>query len=243
MIVVLAIDALEYNLVEKFNCIHLKQKYYGKTDISEFSEPRTIVLWTSFMTGKNTEKVILSKGMEKLWDTAIEKDETFVAQFRNPAVIDLPGYSYDTKQHEAERDMLRRYFDASDEDERKEIRAAYNNGAIEHHKRIKDQFNEALKGDHDLIIGYFSVLDVIGHLSFGEESLIKMLYREMDEIASNVKSPMIVLSDHGMKRIGSFGDHSDYGFWSTRDENLMNPKITDFFSIIVNMKEGDPFGH
>ncbi|MBD3247555.1 hypothetical protein GF378_02960, partial [Candidatus Pacearchaeota archaeon] len=51
MIVILAIDALEYDKVEEFNCKNLKQEYYGKTDISEFSQPRTMVLWSSFMTG------------------------------------------------------------------------------------------------------------------------------------------------------------------------------------------------
>jgi hypothetical protein len=37
MIVVLAVDALEYDLVERFDCPHLRQKYYGRTDITEFS--------------------------------------------------------------------------------------------------------------------------------------------------------------------------------------------------------------
>jgi hypothetical protein len=48
MIVVLAIDALEYEKVLEYRCMNLMQTHFGKTDISEFSEPRTIVLWSSF---------------------------------------------------------------------------------------------------------------------------------------------------------------------------------------------------
>ena len=40
MICVLAIDALEYELVERFGCRRLQQAHHGKTDISEFSQPR-----------------------------------------------------------------------------------------------------------------------------------------------------------------------------------------------------------
>ena len=69
MIAILAIDALEYDLVEKFQCRNLMQKFYGKTDISEFSEPRTMVLWSSFMTGRNMEQEILAMGDKEMWNT------------------------------------------------------------------------------------------------------------------------------------------------------------------------------
>ncbi len=53
MIVILGIDGLEYEYVKKFNVKNLMQESFGKTNISEFSEPRTMVLWSSFLTGKN----------------------------------------------------------------------------------------------------------------------------------------------------------------------------------------------
>ncbi|RLJ01457.1 MAG: hypothetical protein DRP10_04065, partial [Candidatus Aenigmatarchaeota archaeon] len=80
MIIILAIDALEYELVEKFNCQNLKQKFYGKTDISEFTQPRTIVLWSSFMTGKNKEKEILLKGKKEMWNTKFDIKDTFFSE-------------------------------------------------------------------------------------------------------------------------------------------------------------------
>ncbi len=237
MIVILAIDALEYTLVEELNCNNLKQKFYGKTDIKEFSEPKTMVLWSSFMTGRNMEKEIVAKGDREMWNTKIDLKDTFFKSFKNPKIIDLPGFSYFIEQHEQERKLLKEYFDAQNEEDKKNIKTAYNNLAFEHHRKIKQEFSAALQGDYDFLLGYFSVADVIGHLNFGNRTVMKILYRDLDEIASTIEDTYIVLSDHGMERIGMFGDHSNYGFWSTDFENLGNPRITDFAGIIKEMTE------
>ena len=84
MITIIAIDALEYELVEAFNTTSLKLDHYGKTDISEFSQPRTMVLWSSFMTGENREAEILAKGDKEMWNTRIPHNETFFSRFDNP---------------------------------------------------------------------------------------------------------------------------------------------------------------
>ena len=83
MIAVLAVDALEYNLVEEFDCKNLKQEFCGKTDISEFSQPRTMVLWSSFITGKNKEKEVLAEGNKEMWDKKWPVKETFFSNFKN----------------------------------------------------------------------------------------------------------------------------------------------------------------
>lgn len=232
MIVVLAIDALEHTLVEEFNCENLMQEFYGKTDISEFSEPRTMVLWSSFMNGKNMEEEVMALGDEGMWHTKFDIKNTFFDQFENPKIIDLPGFNYIREQHDKERILLKQFFDAQSEDEKKSIRTEYNNHAFEHHRRIKQEFSDALNEDHDFLLGYFSVADVIGHLNFGNRAMMKMIYKDMDEIAETIKNNYIVLSDHGMDKIGMFGDHSNYGFWSTSFKDLGNPKITDFAEII-----------
>ena len=230
--IVLAIDALEYSLVQEFNCNNLKQKFYGKTDISEFSEPRTMVLWSSFMTGKNMEKEILAKGDKEMWNTRIDIKDTFFKSFDNPKIIDLPGFNYEKEPHEHERKLLKQFFDVQIDEEKNNIRKEYNNHTFEHHRHIKDEFNNALNSDYDFILGYFSVADVIGHLNFGNRVMMKMIYRDLDEIAGSINDTYIVLSDHGMEKIGMFGDHSNYGFWSTDSQDLGNIKITDFAKII-----------
>ncbi len=244
MIVVIAIDALEYNLVEKFNYKNLKQEKYGKTDISEFSQPRTMVLWSSFMTGENKENEILALGDKKMWNYQIDIKDTFFSKFKNPKVIDLPGFSYDLDEHKKERELLKAFFEAKTQEEKEKIKKEYNQRSLEHHKKIKNEFEKAIKGEHDFVLGYFSAIDVIGHLNFGNKILMKMLYKDMDELAKKVRTlgyPVLILSDHGMKAIGNFGDHSEYGFWSVNFEtNLKNPKITDFKNLILDvMKEKD----
>jgi len=239
MIVLLAIDALEYDLVEAFNCNHLKQKFYGKTDISAFSEPRTMVLWSSFMTGENMEKEILKMGDKEMWNFKLDIEDTFFTHFENPKILDLPGFNYDKKQHDLERELLKQFFDAEGEEAKDEIRKKYNTHAFEHHRKIKKEFADALEESHDFVLGYFSVADVIGHLNFGNRTLMKMIYRDLDEIAAGVKETLLVLSDHGMEKIGIFGDHSSYGFWSAGFKDLGKPRITDFAGIIKEISEID----
>lgn len=233
MIIIFAIDALEYDLVEEFGCKNLMQKNYGKTNISEFSQPRTMVLWSSFLTGKNKEKEVLKLGNKEMWNFSLKKEKTFLKFFKKEKVIDLPGYNYDKRQHEKERSLMKKFFES--EKEKKKIREEYNKLCFQHHKKIKKEFLESLKKDYDIIIGYFSIADTIGHLNFGNKVMIKIIYKELDELAGNLgkNNKILILSDHGMKTVGEFGVHSDHGFWSINfNYKLKNPKITDFFNII-----------
>ena len=173
MITVIAIDALEYTLVEEFDLPGLKQAHYGRTDITEFSEPRTMVLWSSFMTGENREAEILARGDKEMWNVRIPHEETFFSRFQNPLVIDLPGYNYDLEQHDRERELLKAFFN-TEGDEKEGIRTKYNQHAFQHHRDVKERFHEALGEGHDFLLGYFSVADVIGHLNFGNRSMMKM---------------------------------------------------------------------
>lgn len=232
MFTILAIDALEYTKVLEYDTPHLLQTYYGKTDLTEFSEPRTMVLWSSFMTGKNREKEILAKGDAEMWNTRTPLEETFFNDFKDPRIIDLPGYSYDLDQHAAERKLLKSFFETDDEALKSSIKKGYNSHAFEHHRKVKEEFLSALEGDHELVLGYFSIADVIGHLNFGNKTMMKMIYKDLDEIASRIKTPYLVLSDHGMTPIGMFGDHSNYGFWSTGSKDLGTPRITDLANLV-----------
>ena len=238
MIVVLAIDALEYDLVEKFDFNNLKQEFYGKTDISEFSQPRTMVLWSSFMTGENKEREVLIDGNKEMWNKRWDIKDTFFSDFKDPIVLDLPGFSYDLGAHERSRNLLKQFFETEDKNKKEMVKKEYNQDAFKHHEKIKKQFLKALREKHDFVLGYFSVVDVIGHLNFGNDTMMRMLYRDMNDIASEIKKiknvKLIILSDHGMKQIGMFGDHSEHGFWSTNFKDLGNPKITEIKNVIVS---------
>lgn len=240
MIVVFAIDALEYTKVEEYDCQNLKQAVYGKTNISEFSQPRTMVLWSSFMTGENKEAEILAKGDKEMWNTRIPIEETFFSEFKDPHVIDLPGFNYDLKVHERSRELLKAFFETKDEGEKAEILKEYNKDAFDHHRLVKDEFLKELEAGHDFVLGYFSAADVIGHLNFGNNVMMKMIYKDLDELAVRIHEltdDCVVLSDHGMEAIGRFGDHSKYGFWSTSwQSGLNNPKITEIKEAILSRR-------
>ena len=226
--IILALDGLEYNYVREFDCKNLMQENFGKTDISEFSEPRTVVIWSSFLAGKNLEKEILAKD---LWDFKLNPEETFVVNFERWKVIDMPGFNYYKERHEKERALLKGFF------EKKNSIEDYDKIAFENHKKNKQEFFESLKQSYDLLIGYFNLADVIGHLSFGIQAKMKIVYSELDEIAKKVRKindKVLIISDHGMKAVGRFGDHSNYGFWSTNFEvKLKEPKITEFKKTII----------
>ena len=229
MIVILALDGLEYEYVKEFNCKNLMQKSYGKTDISEFSEPRTVVIWSSFLSGKNLEKKILALG-KNFWKFKLKPEETFLSKFKKWKVIDMPGFNYKQKNHEKERKLMKAVL------ENKASIEEYDKIAFQNHLENKKEFFESLEKDFEIIVGYFALADVIGHLSFGIKPKMKIIYKELDNIAKEVRKKadkILVISDHGMKAIGRYGDHSNYGFWSFNFEiNLKKPKITDFRKII-----------
>jgi len=230
MIVILGLDALEYEYVRKFNCKNLMQLCYGKTNISEFEEPRTVVLWGSFLTGRNVEKEALSKG---LWNFRLKPTDTFFPSFKKWVAIDVPAFTYKQEAHKKEREAMKKFFN------QKISIQEYDEIVMKNHKENKEEFFSALEKDYDIVMGYFALADVIGHLSFGIVSKMKLIYQELDEIAMKAREKadkLLIISDHGMKAIGRFGDHSNYGFWSTSwSSKLEHPKITEFRKTIESL--------
>lgn len=58
-IIILGIDAIEYDLVEEWDLKNLKQKEYGKIILPLLpgQEPATAIIWPCFITGKEPEKM------------------------------------------------------------------------------------------------------------------------------------------------------------------------------------------
>lgn len=59
-VLILGIDALEYNLVEKWDLKHLKQKEYGKVKVPIYEgggEPVTLVVWPCFISGSEPDEM------------------------------------------------------------------------------------------------------------------------------------------------------------------------------------------
>jgi hypothetical protein len=231
--IILALDALDLDQVKKFNCKNLMQKEYGQTDLSNFNQERTIVLWASFLTGKNMEKEIPLKTQ---WEFQVPIEQTFLKFFKTHKVIDLPAFSYKQKNHAEERKLLKAYF------EDKATVEEYDEVIWKNHRENKKEFLNAV-GKFDVVIGYFNLADAIGHLSFGITEKMAEVYRELDEVAGKVKDLdnfVLVISDHGMKAVGRYGDHSRNGFYSLNKElGLDFPKITSFYDLIRKVIENE----
>jgi hypothetical protein len=229
--IILALDALDQNLVKTFHCKNLMQEEHGQTDITNFTQPRTIVLWASFLTGKNMETGIPIKGQ---WQFQLKKEETFLQYFNNHKTIDVPAFSYKQENHEQERKLLKAYFDKNATVEE------YDKLVWKNHEENKREFLKNL-GKHDLLMGYFDLADAIGHLSFGVYTKMKEVYTELDNLAGKIKNTdefILIISDHGMKAIGRYGDHTMNGYYSANKAlNLNLPKITDFHNIITGAQK------
>ncbi len=227
--IILALDALDKNMVERFNCKNLMQLEYGKTDISNFNLERTVVLWASFLTGEIMEKKIPIKGQ---WKFKLKESETFFSFFDSYKAVDVPAFSL-KGNHDLERKLLKNYFEG------KSSVGEYDKIVWENHEENKKEFLECLEC-LECLMGYFNLADAIGHLSFGVLDKMKMVYNELDEIARIARKSdefILIVSDHGMKAVGMFGDHSRNGFYSSNERlNLDKPKITDFYKIIKKMK-------
>jgi hypothetical protein len=65
-IIVLGIDGLEYNLVEKWRLKNIMQKTYCKLDLSDYKVVVTPPIWGSMITGKIDEEIM------KMWEKTSE---------------------------------------------------------------------------------------------------------------------------------------------------------------------------
>lgn len=229
--IILALDGLEIEYVRLFKCKHLLQSSFGKTDISEFKDPRTVVLWASFLVGKNIEKRVLAS--KNIWDFKLSINETFFHKFKNYKLIDVPTLNYNDKIHRIEREMLKKFFN-------KQITIKkYDEIILKNHMKTKNEFFNHLNRDYEILMCYFATSDLIGHLSFGIKTKMRLIYQELDSIARTAQKYddiVLIISDHGMKSIGRFGDHSNYGFWSLSiKKSLHNPKLTNFYKLIDDL--------
>lgn len=201
----------------------------GKTNLSEFELKRTVALWASFLAGKNMDKEIPVKTQ---WEFKLPVNETFLKFFKTFNAIDVPAFSH-KKSHEEERRLLKGYFNEEATIEE------YDALVWKIHEENKKEFFSSL-GKFDLTMGYFNLADSIGHLSFGIQEKMKTVYEELENLAKEVRAScsdiVLTISDHGMKVLGRYGDHSDNGFYSfNRKMGLDFPKITDFYNIIVGV--------
>jgi hypothetical protein len=224
--IILALDALDLGMVKKYQCSNLMQRECGETDISDFNQPRTVVLWASFLTGRNMEAKIPIKTQ---WEFKLHLEETLLKFFDSYKAVDVPSFSFKRQNHATERKLLKNYFD-----DRANVEE-YDDVVWKHHEENKREFLDAV-GQFNMVMGYFNLADAVGHLSFGVSQKMREVYNELSELAESIKDSkelVLIVSDHGMKAVGRYGDHTKNGFYSaSRTLGLHLPKITAFYDLI-----------
>jgi len=275
---ILALDALEYDLVEEFNLQNIKQLEYGKIDVSASKDLATPVIWASFITGLPPEKHGLNmkdvtqwrsplidklrqlsikmkldriKGKGKIFEFLGFEHRSFyeemIAEFRsrqtktlfdiipNAKALSVPPYKTWISR---ETQLL--FGQAIEKEEKR--------GVFEEHiwnifEQKRDKCIRIIQeGNWNLFMAHFMFADLLGHIYAGNSTKMFGVYAKAEQLVEDVRSViadetlLLVVSDHGMKAFGKgmYGDHTDHGFYSSNAElNLVNPKITDFFDLIV----------
>ncbi len=269
-IIILAMDGLEYELVVSWKLRNLMQTKFGEHlsyKSPRFNKVHTPSLWASFITGKSLEEhgidewwswnsffdwirkkppLIWIKNKRKILEklgvkpkpalkNKADRPETIFDVIKPSIGIDVPTWSLDTEA----RDWIGKALSISVEE--------FIKRAWFHHEEKKAKLMEALDQNYRLIMCWFDLPDLIGHIWRRLEML--KCYLEMDHLVSEVKSRLnredllLIVSDHGMKQmIDGTGDHTDYGFWSINMEiPWFNPKsITDFYSLILCLVGENP---
>lgn len=239
MKVILGLDGLDYSCVANFNCRNLMQRSSGYTDLTEFQELKTVVLWSSFLAERNMEEEIGSQGA--IWSFKLAKEQTFFSRFSGYRTLDVPGFTYTEAMHEEERRRLKGFFD------KKGTLEDYDKVVFRNHQQNKEIFLDMLNEPCDIQMGYFALADAIGHLSFGITSKMRIIYQELDDLAAIVakksKDGLLILSDHGMEAVGRFGDHAHRGFWSfstaTPEDNFKLPQLFRVFMDTIKAGAGN----
>lgn len=275
---ILALDALEYDLVEEFDLKNIKQLEYGKTDVSTFKDLATPIIWASFLSGLPPEKHGLdinaiphwrSSFIDKLRQLSIKMKldrikgkgkileflgfehrafyEEMITEFRsrrmetvfdvipNAEALSVPPYQ---KWIDRETQLL-----LKQAIEKEEKISAFEQHVWNIFEQKRDKCIKIIQGGNwNLFMTHFMFTDLLGHLFAGNLTKMFGVYIKAEQLVEDVKkiigdeTLLLIVSDHGMKTFGKgiYGEHSNHGFYSSNVQlNLVNPKITDFFDLIV----------
>jgi len=230
-IVILAFDGLDYRIASKFKT--LRQKEYGLINLKGI-DLITPIVWASFVTGlppnqhgvtaqkvrkTGSKNVRIKSGVKTifdlpksfpLWVPSINPHPTYwTKEFTNLLLeISIRKQNWIEKLRIYEKKLLDVFHDQTKE------------------------FIKFLNKDFNLIMAHFNLLDALGDAIRKVDQMTHYtlcVSRFVTELKEKLKGRyfMLIASDHGVA-------HQPYAFWSSNIPlNLKNPKITDFYRIIL----------
>jgi len=234
-IIILAFNGLDYRLASKLKT--LSQKECGLIDLKGI-DILTPIIWASFITGLPPYKhgVTVDK-VRELGSKKVRIKSEVKTIFNIPKSYPLwipsinPHPTYWSKElTNLLIEILKR------EKNWKEKFKTYEKKLLDIFYSQTKQLIEFLNKDFNLIMAHFNLLDALGDAL---RELNKMMHYTIltSHFVSNLKNYickklkgkhfMLIASDHGVA-------HQPYAFYSSNIPlNLKNPKITDFYKIIL----------
>lgn len=217
-IIIISFDALEYDLVEKYELNILKQKEHGKIDLEYYlhhrpkgygsGDPLTAEIYPIFLTGIVPDDYkTMAKKMDKEYGSIFKLTSRYVA-------IDIPSYSPPSWMGRvAGHPLFESFFLKTiplDIIQREYLKYA----------TIKASYASLIKMlNYDLVFWYFKFLDSLGHIYADKfEDRKRLIYEKAEWLAKRIidvwddgNNLIIIFSDHGQTVEGT---HSHHGFWS-----------------------------
>jgi len=226
VITIIGLDGLEYTLVRDFDLRNLQQLEYGKTSLDLVkkytSYPDTIGCWSTFLSGKVAY-------------VCQSREETIFSLVDSFVEIGVPGYMRELEpEHRRLTKKLVEVLEGRLSEERYEgmVRA--------HTESVLEKTLKAMLEKPGLLMTYFPIADLLGHLYFRNPEKIQETYEYIDGVVRRLVeglpgATILIVSDHGMepwfgkKR----GEHTWYGFYSVNKRlGLNNPGIEGFYNVI-----------
>lgn len=153
-------------------------------------------------------------------------------------IVNVPCYNIEAVDFELQRLLGRCFIEGSSAEDEERFERAVWRVFWERKKKCMQVLSER-KDEYDLFMFYWHTPDLIGHLWGGNFIKMWRTYVRMDDLVRDLKrfvddkTLCLVISDHGIKKVGHYGDHTNYGFYSCNFRlALKNPSIMDFKNII-----------
>jgi predicted AlkP superfamily phosphohydrolase/phosphomutase len=161
------------------------------------------------------------------------------------AAIGIPNYVVDPDTEDREHQLRRRMGDLFERDtdakggHRSADPAAFYEQCLEMAMIRIARVRRALRGrEYELVFGYTSGLDLIGHVSHSQPELQQRAYKELNEFVGELrgdlqkKDKLVLVSDHGLQD----GLHTDEAMIASTDPQIIEAvsSVRDVRSVVEN---------
>ena len=146
--------------------------------------------------------------------------------------IGVPNYVVDADEEDREHELRKNMgdlfqLDVDDETEHRHVTSdpgEFYERAMEMSMIRITRVRRALRGKrYELVFGYTSGLDLIGHVSYAEPGLQRRAYEELDDFVGELRDDLdegdelLLVSDHGLQE----GEHTEEAVVAATDERLI----------------------